>query len=122
MAILLLSNFNFVMSIFTVLKRLKSKFKHARKSWYEKTPKGKWEFLYLLGNTLCKLIGIRIFSDMKKYWYSGTVGLLGVSYCILNTYTIQYYIRKNNLDRCLQCSYLLGIAFAVCCPHVQFIK
>lgn len=81
--------------------------------WRIKTPKQKWQFIYNIGDFMCDLVGIRVFKDLKNYWYTASCGLGASVYFITVTYTMIYYFKQNAFLRGVQCLCLFGHAVTV---------
>lgn len=77
-------------------------FQTNRAKWQRKTPKEKFDDLYRLGDKMCRLVGIRIFSDMKVYWYTASDGIMYAIYFLLVIYTIDYYTKRGEFLRGLE--------------------
>lgn len=92
---------------------LLKKFQINRKKWLSKTPKEKFNVLYEIGNKMCRLVGIRIFSDMKVYWYTASDGIMYAIYFLLVIYTIVYYTKIDEFLRGLQSTVVIGIVVTV---------
>lgn len=95
--------------MFGQLKKLQLK----RKQWDKKTPKQKWQSVYNFNKLLAELIGLRILSDMKNYWYSAVIGVIIIFYIITATYTAQYYSMRGEYFRSLECFCVSGIGVTV---------
>lgn len=62
---------------------------------------------------MSELIGIRVYTDMKNYWYTATSAVLITIHFILTAYTIQYYFRRNEFVRGIECTCFIGIGTLV---------
>lgn len=92
---------------------LQSKYRNIRKKWQEKTPKRKWDFIFNIGRVMSELIGLRIFSDMKIYWYTASSAVLLTLNYFVTAYTIQYYFRRSEFVRGIECTCFVGITTLV---------
>lgn len=98
-----------------------SKYKSSLNSWNVKTPQEKYHILFNVGRIMADLIGIRTFSDMKRYWLTATTALL-VSINLSTTfYTFQYYIRRNAFKRAIECTCFIPITTLVS-DHVRSLS
>lgn len=95
-------------------KILKMKFRRFWCWWQAKNPIEKWIEIRGLFRVICELIGIRIFSDMKNYWYTASSAVCFLLYLLLNFYTIQYYLFRREFVRVIECIYLIGPIIGVC--------
>lgn len=100
--------------MFNPFKILKLKFRCFWCWWQAKSPSAKWIEICGLSRVVCELIGIRIFSDMKTYWYTASSGVCILVYLSLNFYTIQYYLFRREFVRVIECIYLIGPIVGVC--------
>lgn len=91
----------------TPYKWLRSKLWRTQEWWHSKDPEQKWDTIHEFGRIICELIGIRVFSDMKNYWYSASCGVCAFVYFALEFYTIQYYLRRSDFVEATQCAYLI---------------
>lgn len=103
-----------MLSLFTSARRT---YENVKDKWQTKTPKQKWQHIYNSANVVCEVIGIRILSDMKNYWYSASCGLVGGLYFSLLIYTAQYYFKRKEFTRVLECTCLIGMAVPVSFWH-----
>lgn len=92
---------------------IRSKLNQMYDWWHAKNPKQKWDTIDDFNRVICESIGIRICTDMKNYWYTASGGVCAVTYFILNIYTVQYYLRRNEFDKIVECTYLIGFAVGV---------
>lgn len=92
---------------------LQSTCQNVRKKWQVKTPKQRWEFLINFGRVLCEMIGVRIYSDMKIFWYTGTSAVLITIHFTLTVYTVQYYFRRREFVRGMECTCFIGMGALV---------
>lgn len=76
--------------------------------WHVKTAKQKWQTIMSVSVKMTESMGIRVFSDMKVYWYSYLCGSLMVMYVILVAYTLLYYFLRGEYLRGLDCTYTAG--------------
>lgn len=97
----------------TPFKWLLSKLWQIQEWWCSKDPKQKWDLLHDFGRVMCESIGIRIFSDMRNYWYSASCGVCAFLYYLLEFYTIQYYLRRNQFIEAIECISLVCAVFGV---------
>lgn len=82
--------------------------------WSNKIPAEKWETIISIAKISGNLVGVRVFSDLRVYWYSASPGIcIGIFY-LLNLYTIQYYMRRGAFVRGMECTYLIGAVVGVC--------
>lgn len=100
-------------NMFQIFKRLRSKIHGIRQWWMAKSATEKYEKIRICSRLICELIGIRIFSDMKNYWYTVSCGVCAIIYFSLDFYTIQYYLYRREFVKIIECTYLFGIAIAV---------
>lgn len=98
---------------------LLSKYRAALKNWRHRTPKQKFNVLFNIGRVMSEMIGLRVYSDMKIYWYTGSCGILCLLNYAMTFYTIQYYFRRNEFVRGMECTCFIGITTCVRC---QFFK
>lgn len=96
------------------LETLKSKFHRIRDWWKDKTPAQKWDTIMKIGIVPGHLIGVHLFCDLINTWYSASCGLMIAMFFVLNSYTIQYYLRRGAVVRGMECTYLLGVVVGVC--------
>lgn len=94
--------------------RLRSKFYGIREWWMAKSPAEKWITISDLGRIMCESIGIRVFSDMKNYWYTASCGVCAFLYFGLEFYTVQYNLRRNEFVKAIENIYLVGAVVGVC--------
>lgn len=90
------------------------KFRYYWCWWRTKSPSEKWIAICGINRLFCELIGIRIFSDMKNYWYTFMSGVCFLVYLSLTFYTIQYYLFRREFVRVIECIYLIGPIVGVC--------
>lgn len=95
-----------------MLNPLKS-WRKFHEDWRMKTPKQKWFFIYGIGAKICDSMGVRVYSDMKNYWYSYFNGFIGIIYLGTLLYTLWFYFVKGEFARGLQCTCTIGIVFSV---------
>lgn len=69
--------------------------REIRENYNRKTPKGKWQFIFDVANSLATKTGVRVFNDLKVKWFSLICGICGFDYLISSLYTIFYYFKKN---------------------------
>lgn len=94
-------------------KTLRLKIRNVQEKWQAKTPKQKFDFIHDMGQSTSEVIGIHTFGDLKNNWYSSFCGICGFIYFGLNIYTIQYYCRRSQYARGVQCTYLIGMIIVV---------
>lgn len=88
-------------------------FRRIHEWWSNKSPAEKWESIIGIAKTFGNLVGVRVFSDLRLYWYSASPGVcIGIFY-LLNLYTIQYYLRRGSFVRGMECTYLIGAVVGV---------
>lgn len=63
--------------------------KNTYQKWQIKSPQQKWALVYANIDKFCRIIGIRIFSDMKNYWFTYSTALMLTIYFVLVIYTVQ---------------------------------
>lgn len=90
--------------------KLKTKFRWV---WHFRNPKEKWIAICKFARVIHELVGVRLFSDQKNYWYTAMPGICGAMYFLLNAYTIQYYSFRKEFIRLIECIYLIGPVVAV---------
>lgn len=96
------------------------KYESVLNSWNVNPPEQKYETLFDFGRMMAELIGIRTFSDMKRYWLTATTAVL-VSINLSTTfYTFQYYVRRNAFKRAIECTCFIPITTLVS-DHVYFL-
>lgn len=95
-------------------KTLRLKIRDIQALWRTKCPAEKWNAIRDVGRMISNLIGIRIFSNLDNYWYTASCGVCAIIYFSLNFYTIQYYMRRSEFIKIIECTYLFGIVIAVC--------
>lgn len=105
-----------VYNAFQAFKRLLTKIRGIRQWWMSKSPRYKYETIHNVSRVVCASIGIRVFSDQRNYWYTASCGVCAVIYFALDFYTIQYYLRRNEFVKIIECTYLIGIVIAVRLP------
>lgn len=99
--------------MFKLFLTLRSKIRCIREWWQAKSPAEKWDTIYNTGRKMCDFIGIHVLSDMRVNWYSASGGLSGAIYLFLTIYTIQYYLRRDEFVRAMECGFLVGLVIAV---------
>lgn len=105
--------FKIMLNPFKAYKNLVLSIRGVRRSWMAKSPPEKWNTIHDFGQSLCELIGIRVFSDMKNDWYTASCGVCAFIYFALDFYTIQYYLRRNDFVKVIECTYLVGAVVGV---------
>lgn len=95
------------------LKKLRVKYRNARKKWMTKTPWEKWNCIYNVGKFFAELLGVQVYSDMKNYWLTASGGVLALLYLFLTIYTVQFYLCQSNFTRAFACSYPFGLFILV---------
>lgn len=82
--------------------------------WWYKTPNQKWCYIYAMGKSASKPIGLPLFeSDQTIYWNAYLIyGIFGC-YTLLALYTAYYYAIDGEPGKCLSSTCLLGIASCV---------
>ena len=104
-----------------MFKALRSKLHSICEWWMEKNPAEKWIAISDFGRIMCESIGIHVFSDMKNNWYSASCGICAAIYFALNFYTIQFYLRRNEIVKIIECTYFIGIVIGVGVAVIFFI-
>lgn len=99
--------------MFATFKPLKWNINRIKGWWQAKSPRQKWIAMELFGRRICELIGIRTYTDMKNYWYTASSGVTAAIYFALNIYTIQYYFYRNEFDKIVECTFLVGAVIGV---------
>lgn len=100
--------------MFNPFKKLKSKWQRMWDWWHVKCSEEKWDFIIKVAKVSGDLIGVRMFSDIKKVdWYSGICGLVIATFFSTTTYTVQYYLLRGELVRGMECTYVVGVVIAV---------
>lgn len=89
-------------------------YKSIREKWLSKTPREKWSFCHKIGDYTLRLIGVNVYNDNSRYFFSFTTGILMSTYAILAMYTIVIYNKENNLKECLNCLCVSGLMASVC--------
>lgn len=95
------------------MSRLLAKFKLLRDEWNNKMPVEKWYIIYNFTDKLCRLIGIRVYGDMKNNWYSAAPGLACGLYFFTVIYTTHLYSKNGELLWGIQSSCISGIVVTV---------
>lgn len=111
------NNYNFKnsrMAMGQKLETLKSKFDRILDWWKDKTPIQKWNSIMQIGIAPGHLIGVHLFCDLLINWYSASCGLMIAMFFTLNFYTIQFYLRRSEIVRGMECTYLVGVVVGVC--------
>lgn len=103
-------------------KKLVLNIRGAQRSWKIKSPSKKWDTIHEFGQLLCELIGIRVFGDMENYWYTASCGVCAFIYFALDFYTIQYYLRRRDFVKVIECSYLVGVVVGVRIYHPKKVE
>lgn len=99
--------------MFNPFTKLNGKLRWFSQRWQVKNPKEKWFAISKFARIIHELVGVRLFSDRKNYWYTATPGICGAMYFLLNTYTIQYYLFRKEYVQLIECTYLVGPVVAV---------
>lgn len=86
----------------------KKQFDKLKAFWDAKTPKQKWQTIMNVPTKMLELIGVRLLSDMKVYWYSYLGGSLAVLYVSLVSYTLLNHFFKGEYLEGLECTYTAG--------------
>lgn len=96
--------------MYNLFKIIESK----QEDWHKKNPKQKWQTIYDTADAMSKIIGLRFFSDMKVNWYSYTCGVMIFIYFSTVAYTIQFYFKKGEILKGLECTCVIGLVISVC--------
>lgn len=99
--------------VFKPFATVRSKIHLIREWWGAKSPGEKWDSIYDIGRAMCDLIGVRVLSDNRVNWFSACGGLSAALYVLLNIYTIQYYLRRDEFVRGMECMFLVGVVIGV---------
>lgn len=92
---------------------LRSKIDDMRQKWQLKTPKQKFAAIFDTGRMASEALGIRVYSDMKTYWYTPFAGVVILTCFALIFYTIPFYCLRNEFIRSIECTCPLGIIIPV---------
>lgn len=84
------------------------KYKSFKERWLSKTPKEKWSFCHKIGDFALRLIGVRVFSDNKIYFWSYSNLILLASYVSLAMYSIFICIMEDKFEECFKCLCISG--------------
>ena len=96
------------------LRKVKLIIKHVKEKWMAKSPKQMWQSIYDFTDKTLKLIGIRVLDDMKNYWLTASLGLSVLIYYTVLIYTIQYYFKRDEYLRGMECNCVHGHVITVC--------
>lgn len=92
---------------------LRAKLDRLQMEWQSKTPTQKWKIVFNTGKVSSELLGLRIYSDMKRGWKSG-IGAVVIFTCLsMILYTIPFYCLRKEYIRSIECSCPLGIIIPV---------
>lgn len=100
--------------MFSPFRAPRLKIQRIREMWQAKSPSEKWDSMYNSGRMMCDFIGIRVLSDMHVNWYSASCGISAALYVFMNIYTVQYYVRRNEFIKGMECTFLVGLVVGVC--------
>lgn len=98
--------------MFKVLNKLKV-LDNLKEEWRMKTPKQKWIFIYNIPAKLGELIGVRVLTDLKVFWYSYICLAAGFVQFSTVAYTVWIYYQRGRFLEGLQCTSTLGIVISV---------
>lgn len=91
-------------------------FRRVQKHWRKKTPKERWILIYNFGGKMTEtLVGVRIFSDMRVYWFSYSAGTLMMIHFASMINTLWVAHKRNDILSGLQCTGTLGMCISVSC-------
>ena len=99
--------------MFNPVKLFKWNFHRLNEWWRAKNPREKWISIDIFGRRICESIGVRAYTDQKNYWYTASSGVAAGLYFALNIYTIQYYFHRNQFDKIVECTFLVGAVIGV---------
>lgn len=89
-------------------------FREVEERWQMKTAKERWISIYNFGGKMTEtLVGVRIFSDMKVYWFSYSGGTLMMIHFASMFNTLWVSHKRNDLLTGLQCTGTLGMCISV---------
>lgn len=89
------------------------KYKSIRGKWFSKTPKGKLLFGLKVSDIVLSLVGLKLHSDNKRYFWTYSSGVLIIIYYILALYTVYIYKAENNTLESLKCFCVFGVVTSV---------
>lgn len=84
-----------------------------REWWHSKSTKQKWQTIYDFGGMLAEFLGMKIYGDMKDFWYNYNIFTLAVYYAVSVLYTLWYFINEGDPMRGLQCTCTIGVLVTV---------
>lgn len=99
--------------MFAPFEQLRLKIGRIQDWWQVKSPHQKWIAMEVFGTRILGLIGIRTLTDMKNYWYTASSGVAAALYFALDIYTIQYYFHRDEFDKIVECTFLVGAVVGV---------
>lgn len=89
-------------------------FERFKVEWNKKSPKQKWRAIYDFGGRLSETsVGIRVFSDMKVYWFSYLGGTVSFFHVVFIINTLWVYYKKDDLLRGMQSTCTMGMLITV---------
>lgn len=91
-----------------------SKLKLFLQEWHASPPISRFNRFYSIGTFCGNLMGIRMLSDCRIVWYSGSVGLCLVLYYTLAIYTLVHCALQGHFADGLPCLSVSVIYLSVC--------
>lgn len=88
-------------------------YKSIRGKWFGKTPKGKIILGVKVGDFVLSLVGIKVNSDNKRYFWTYSSAVLVIIYYILALYTVYIYNKENSILESLKCFCVFGVVNSV---------
>lgn len=73
--------------------------KRIRESWTQRTPKQKLELIYNISDRSARTLGVRVYIDDMKYWWTYSGFVSSISYFLITIYTIVYHIRHDQFTK-----------------------
>lgn len=92
---------------------LLKEFQRFFRGWHLRTPKQKWNIVYLVGAKTSEVIGVTVYGDMQIYWYTYMPALTVLMHLYLTFYTIWYYFKDGHYKRGMECTCSIGFAISV---------
>lgn len=93
-------------------KMLDSYLTKIRENWAQKTPKQKSEFIYNISDRAVRVVGVRVFVDDIKYWWTYSGFVSSSSYFAITIYTIAYHISHHQFQKFFNAVCLSGMSFS----------
>lgn len=84
-----------------------------RRIWSRKTPRQKIRTIYNIADYSVRVVGVRVFTDDTRYWWTYSGYLSSFSYFLITIYTIVYHIQNNQFNKCFNCLCLSGMSVSV---------